>query len=110
MLITMEKNIGTIIKKYSNAPKAVEWETFEGSEVQTCRKIKELVFHFVRSEDETTTSLKKKRKKKKKAFLFLQIFPTHSSKLSVKQENRKEIIENLQRMRTSHSDKIVMWR
>lgn len=56
MLITMEKHIGTIIKKYSNAPKAVEWETFEGSEVQTCRKIKELVFHFVRSEDETTTS------------------------------------------------------
>lgn len=75
MLITMEKNIGTIIKKYSNAPKAVEWETFEGSEVQTCRKIKELVFHFVRSEDETTTSLKKKKEKEKKGFSFSSNLP-----------------------------------
>lgn len=53
-------------------------------------------------DDEITTSFQKM-----KGFLFLRIFPTHSSKLSVKQENRKEIIENLQRMRTSHLDKIV---
>lgn len=56
-------------------------------------------------DDEITTSFQKM-----KGFLFLRIFPTHSSKLSVKQENRKEIIENLQRMRTSHLDKIVTWR
>lgn len=34
MLITMEKNIGTIMKKYDNAPKAAACKTFEGSEVQ----------------------------------------------------------------------------
>lgn len=59
------------------------------------------MFHFARSEDdEVTTSFQII-----KGFLFLQLFPAHSSKLSVKQENRKEISENLRRMRTSHSHK-----
>jgi len=99
----MEKNTGMIIKNYNDAPKAVACKTSGGSEVPNSKEIKELMFHFARSEDdEITTSFQKI-----KGFLFLQIFPTHSSKLSVKQENRKEIIENLQRMRTSHLDKIV---
>jgi len=38
-------------------------------------------------------------------FLFLQLFSAHSSKSSVKQENRKEIIKNLRRTKTSYLDK-----
>lgn len=49
------------------------------------------MFHFATSEeDEITTSFQII-----KGFLLLQFFPAHSSKLSVKQENRKERIENL---------------
>lgn len=61
------------------------------------------MFHFARSEDEEiTTSFQII-----KGFLFLQLFPAHSSRPSVKQENREEIIKNLGRMRTSHLDKTV---
>lgn len=59
------------------------------------------MFHFARSEDDEITTPFQIIK----GFLSLQLFPAYSSTLPVKQENRKEIIENLWRMRTSHSHK-----
>lgn len=41
-----------IIKNYNDAPKAVACKTSGGSEVPNSKEIKELMFHFARSEDD----------------------------------------------------------